>query len=111
MKQRIQTKWIKALRSGQYTQCTNVLADGDVRKSNFCCLGVLTNIYCEEKGKAFDDIKGDNNYMPKKVVEWAGVEGISPRLSGGERDWLANMNDAGASFSDIAALIEKQGVR
>jgi hypothetical protein len=38
------TRWINALRSGDYNQCQNVLKDGD----SFCCLGVLTDLLIKD---------------------------------------------------------------
>lgn len=42
-------KWIKALRSGKYKQCTGALCDIPVSMdAHYCCLGVLTLLYAKD---------------------------------------------------------------
>lgn len=93
MKKKIAEKWMKALESGQYKQGRGKLCN--IAGDRFCCLGVLTNLYCEEKGKDFDEVTGvfdsmeDNDVsyeeavklqlettdLPRKVQKWAGIKG------------------------------------
>lgn len=49
MKEKIAKKWVKALRSGNYSQTTGKLCNphGD----SFCCLGVLTELYIQDQQK------------------------------------------------------------
>ena len=53
MKKSVIKKWTKVLKSGEYTQTKGKMANE--RGNSFCCLGVLTNEFCTEKNKDFDD--------------------------------------------------------
>lgn len=52
----LKTKWVAALRSGEFRQATGKLRDGDPEGDGyaFCCLGVL----CVVKGAAWQDYSG-----------------------------------------------------
>lgn len=101
MKIEIRDRWTAALRSGEYEQGKNRLRTGD----EFCCLGV----FCDVVGFDLDaPAVGVNAAMP-----WArasGVEEAPPILQDlvprGVRFSLAEQNDAGATFEEIADLIE-----
>lgn len=43
----IKAKWVAALRSGNYKQGAGFLRQGN----NFCCLGVLCDLYAKENGE------------------------------------------------------------
>lgn len=122
MKSRIKKMWLKALRSGKYAQCEGQLVDeSNPKTTKFCCLGVLTNLYVEETGDAeawkskyADDDPDTATVLDEAVVVWAGlpdenpdVKGISDK-NGYAYDTLAEMNDSGHSFKEIADIIEKQ---
>lgn len=126
MKKEIAEEWVAALRSGDYQQGQRSLRTHDAK---FCCLGVLCDLArsagigswsgCNYVVNTEDPHSGlarqsDCNYLPPAVVEWAGANSSTPRLAEPPDDisfdpdgFLANMNDAGASFTDIANLIEK----
>lgn len=83
MKPDIKQRWINALRSGNYDQARLSLRDGD----NFCCLGVLCDLYGKEKDVLwiFEDFEESesptNEYLcafdgglPDNVMAWAGLE-------------------------------------
>ena len=86
MKEKIKTLWTEALRSGEYEQGQEQLktdaAEG--HKDKFCCLGVLTDLYCKDKGVSWEEATElarcpeDYNptqaisYMPECVASWAG---------------------------------------
>ena len=101
----IAQKWVEALRSGKYEQVTGALRSGD----GFCCLGVA----CELAIESGVDIRRTDDYhaytrvvpnrlLPPVVGEWL-------RLKGSEADWrLANKNDGGSTFAEIADLIEQR---
>lgn len=110
--------WVAALRSGQYGQAIERLKDGN---SNFCCLGVA----CELAVKAglikrvddiyFADEKEYSEVMPTKVALWLGVKERNLGLDTNQT-WngsyrgvgcLAELNDSGASFEEIADIIER----
>jgi len=118
----IKTRWLKALRSGDFKQGTAQLKRTD---DSYCCLGVLCNIavsegVCEEKiihddGRTFISFgKGNSTsetILPLVVMEWAGIEDSDPAVNivvdGLKyRTTLAELNDAGESFDSIADLIE-----
>jgi hypothetical protein len=99
------TKWLDALRSGEYSQ-----AGGFLRTDfGFCCLGV-----------ACDVLNADgwwrNSGAFGRIYDWANAEGgvHDNEVSGGLpfidnkiAGYLANTNDRGASFEEIADWIEE----
>ena len=132
MKKEIADKWVKALRSDKYKQGKNALHNG----SSYCCLGVLTDLYVNEtndgeltsKGYCDNDsdpdVKPQNEVAPHPVLKWSGLQDelggnfscsfVSPEYEEtgeGEEfsmyDSLAEANDAGISFAEIADFIEE----
>jgi hypothetical protein len=118
MKTEIATLWIAALRSGEYRQTQEALKDSD---GGLCCLGVLCNLH---RGAVPGHEWESETYLeeaenlPDEVAEWAGMkyrpgEGdagnlpVRVRLTAGSGAHLAVLNDVGASFSEIADVIEK----
>lgn len=115
MKEEIALKLIKALRSNRYKQTTRALKT-DI---GYCCLGVLCQI--SKLGK-FDSnhppenaagypyvIKGqpsEISVLTKPVMEWAGMKSNIGVLSS-ETETLANYNDNGKSFLEIADIIKQ----
>lgn len=108
MKKSIAKKWVAALRSGQYAQGVGNLREGGA----FCCLGVLCDLHSTITGKGQWDggeyhagCESDCMVPPDNVCEWAGMQENNPDM---ESDYitLAEMNDAGASFAEIADKIE-----
>jgi hypothetical protein len=117
----VKTKWVAALRSGEYEQTTGTLS----RDGAYCCLGVL----CELAIKDGVEIEkhptpgastryGESvGVLPWRVVSWAGVPDCDPDVQVPPKDddqfatdeWqaLSGVNDGGASFELIADLIEK----
>lgn len=116
MKKKIKEQWIQALRSGEYSQTAGCLHS----ENGFCCLGVLTDLYLKEfdeewtAGDPSDEVLSyhvhqNYNYLPLDVVDWAGLDSESPMIvmQDGEKDALANMNDEGKTFEEIAQIIEE----
>lgn len=123
MNQEIKTKWLEALRSGNYKQGT-----GNLRRGiNYCCLGVLCDIYHKETGKG--EWKGMSNIgetfcffaekskntlvLPNDVGAWAEFGPINinnPHITVGEDNdiEISYFNDSGYSFRKLADIIEKQ---
>ncbi len=107
MKKKVARQWVAAIRSGQYRQGTGRLRTGN----KFCCLGVLCNLHA----KAHPDIAatqtdkreylGRDKILPLEVTVWAGMCSNYGTLGNVS---LANLNDDGYSFDDIADLIEKR---
>ncbi|MHB8602222.1 MAG: hypothetical protein ACYC9R_06255 [Nitrosotalea sp.] len=108
MHSNIAKRWITALTSGKYKQCRGELAivkwDGTFK--SFCCLGVLTDLYCKEKKTHEDMFNGLPSF---EVMNWAGMktrEGsyISKK---GPRDLTMDNDQAKRGFKKIAEIIAK----
>jgi hypothetical protein len=84
----IKEKWVKALRSGEYKQTRHVLRDDD----GHCGLGVL----CAVQGIADRQIRG-MQFWSDKPEHWPDED---------QTKELADMNDTGSSFAEIADYIE-----
>lgn len=126
MNKELKTKWIAALRSGEYKQGTNVLRDEDNR---FCCLGVLCDLMIKEgKGEWEDEVIKDelinsrifkykesehHKVLPTTLAKELEID-ISPSgdfknllpVSPYKRQ-LAKANDDGIDFETIAKAIEQ----
>lgn len=135
MNPEIKKIWLDALRSGEYKQGDGVLAktvEWD-EKPRYCCLGVLCDIAAKQgvpieitppKDEVFNEWEFDNETesLPESVREWAGIEdslGGFPNASENSMDtWythggrhfinLADMNDKGVTFEELADVIEKE---
>lgn len=115
MKQEIKKKWVTALRSGKYRQGRGKLkvaleeAEGGFNFGH-CCLGVLCDLRLK---KTTDPIKKrslefqieNGSFLPKNVIEWAGLNGTNPVINGVT---LSSINDSGETFEYIADVIEKE---
>jgi len=133
------TKWTEALRSGEYEQAEgrlHVKPAGDV-VGGHCCLGVLTDVYCKETGRTWEEVLGDRSvhtvaYLPYEVstaVEFTdgeldlhGTDGVdvvicpeADELKGAlDHSTASAVNDnykrghtGHGSFNDIADAIEE----
>ncbi|HET6917238.1 MAG TPA: hypothetical protein VFH56_14185 [Acidimicrobiales bacterium] len=101
-------EWVAALRSGKYPQTKGRLRAPE----GYCCLGVATELagckgaWCELDGAyCYGDFDAG---MPPEAQEWLGVSDILPD-SGRYGDNYASLNDAGASFEEIADHFEEYG--
>lgn len=82
----IKRKWIEALQSGKYQQCTRALCDREEAPTQYCCLGVLW------------DLEGRPDNL---TALWAKHVGMN-------KGRLIKMNDdQGRSFAEIADYIEQ----
>lgn len=81
--------WQEALRSGEYEQGRGQLRDED----KFCCLGVLLEVSWHGDWEWADD------YLPTEA-------GVAFDVPYGDQEGLANMNDGGRTFDEIADWIE-----
>lgn len=97
---RFKDKWIKALRSGKYTQGKYKLKTSG---NKFCCLGVI----CEITGNptnGYEIIEGVNNIKGKIPKILLSKENYTPKLIGK----LVKFNDdKDKSFNWIAYYIER----
>ena len=122
---------LRRLRSGEYAQ-----GRGQLRSpaDEFCCLGVIGDMAVEAGCATWERIHGPGavtdgqgvlvdlnlnagvNYLPPGVTDWIGLVGQQGDLgqygipqtgaSYGIPHSLANANDSGFSFAEIADLIE-----
>lgn len=105
MDKRIKKAWLKALRSDDYNQGVGQLCrTGDDGVDHFCCLGVLIDIAADgdwrltQKGWTFE---GQRCMPPADFLNEVGLDGS---LS----NELADDNDNGLSFKQIAGKIERR---
>lgn len=97
MNAELKARWVAALRSGEWKQCTGYLRDGDA----YCCLGVLHKIVTgQEPAKAWN---GDRPMALDFIDEK--VDGMQLQIK------LVAMNDGRDthlhSFAEIADYIER----
>jgi hypothetical protein len=134
MKPHIKAKWLEALRSGEYKQGRDCLHN--TSDDTFCCLGVLTDLYQKEQTKnkkkklkesvdsdaytthtVYTEVfeqngsvirKSENGVLLRSVAMWAGLNDQNPDIVvNGSYRTVAELNDEGKSFKEIADLIEK----
>ncbi len=133
MNPEIKDQWIDALTNGTYRQGTGVLQTGD---GSFCCLGVLCDLYHQETGNGewvagskqvanvnaervpvtnpttgFTDMRfpdktihfksflGDHMREAREITRWSGLDYMRASK-------LAELNDNGRSFAEIAEVIQ-----
>lgn len=107
MNQQVKERWLDALRSGEYRQGAGRLRWDD----RFCCLGVLCDLHAKETGnewRAKVDYLGKNHLLPSMVVKWAELDDGDPVIDDPHFSSLSQMNDHGATFGQIANIIEAQ---
>jgi len=118
MRQDIADKWIVALRSGEYKQGSDYLCDSGYH----CCLGVLCELYMEHTGdllyaslKRDDGVVSYGGYtetLPIEVMKWSGVSTETGSIYDSDMQdvfsSLAEMNDSGHTFDELADIIHQQ---
>ena len=128
MNPEIKSKWIAALRSGEYEQARGSLMRIMHRNFEtgkigvgFCCLGVLCDLASQESVCRWQDREavtidmfGRSNFngdsLPAPVAEWAGLKESDPEVSTsiGVVARLSELNDSyRLTFSQIADVIEE----
>ena len=122
MKKKIADMWVKALRSGKFKQGTDALCLlNDSKKPQYCCLGVLCEIYNQEhkiklktntvvtsgvgKIRSYND---STDVPPLKVQRWAGLRTETGEITGSNGVGLVPLNDNGSSFKKIAKVIQEE---
>ena len=120
--------WVKALRSGLYTQGTGFLRDKD---DNFCCLGVASDVcklkepvlatYDSDSPNAY--YYGDPNeehdciYLSGDAMDYYGlkthdgsymIENVGGEESYSDYNLVTDNDDHHLSFDEIADIIEKE---
>ncbi len=127
MNKDIKQKWITALLSDDYTQGRNCLRNNN---DEFCCLGVLCDLYWKETGDGqwdkditayyFKTQDGTDDLIPPTEISiWADLDSPNPLVNFKDtKVCLANLNDGTydpnlntdapkLSFKEIAELIDK----
>lgn len=108
------TRWIHALRSGEYKQAREYLRSGD----RFCCLGVACDIYAKDTGdgkwsdgglfKAHNGEQRSFQLIPPSVKDYFGLN-YHPGDDTDLAPTLMLMNDVkNKTFGEIADYLEKQ---
>ena len=104
----VKEKFLKALRSGKYEQGTNCLR---TRDDKYCCLGV----YCEVVGLEWDEHPQGDRYTVcgcSSMIPSEHHHQFARSDSGNHSSYcctlLAEMNDNGTPFNEIADWIEEK---
>ena len=118
MRKDIAEKWVEALRSDLFVQGQDMLAN--IKRTEHCCLGVLCEIAIENgvrvkvetEGEEYMKFAGEGYRLPHVVKEWADMMFDDGRLFDEDTedlplDSLAELNDSGSSFKEIADHIEE----
>lgn len=112
MNPEIKKLWVDALKSGEYEQGRGALCVGE----SFCCLGVLCDLavkqgarvrVAKERDKTTYDSR--SACLPPSVSDWAGLDNAWGEYKTNTRGDgnLANLNDVGKTFNQIAYYIER----
>lgn len=135
MNPRIKELWLEALRSGEYAQGKHELQTTNGKfccLGVLCEIAVKEGVIDPAAPDTIDDMPTIGLYygpegnrecvaLPDVVEKWAGTPGTSPAIDLDDEDlddedrddkgtdtvWLAEENDSGHSFEEIADLIDK----
>ena len=117
MNPEVKTAWLAALRSGEYAQTKQRLRR-EGPDGGFCCLGVLTDLFIEagaSDGPGWEMSPSQYGVyrfchtcvsLSDPVRQWADME-YDIRSDENIVYTLANMNDSGSTFAQIADYIEE----
>jgi hypothetical protein len=101
--------WVEALRSGKYQQARAQLHDDD---GAMCCLGVACDVSgLDEWQGRYGGLYYGGKYavLPAPVKHWLGLRDNTGEFGPNLNDYsLANRNDKGATFAELADLIEAE---
>jgi hypothetical protein len=103
----IKELWVAALESGEYRQGEKALH----YENWHCCLGVLCDLHAQETGSEWENrtvggrsYLGESEVLPPEVTVWAGLDSDNPTV---DDLYLADLNDDGTPFPNIAQLIRE----
>lgn len=111
----VKSKWVTALRSGEYVQGTGFLCPLSQPGKTHCCLGVLAEVAVSEKIIDPPDLEvdafsfdGDVAELGDNIQDWAGLSSGNPAVRcRGTLTALSVLNDdMFLNFDEIADLIE-----
>lgn len=113
MRKELGQRWVAALRSGKFRQGKRALREGDT----YCCLGVLCElavadgaIRAEREANGAYYYDGSSGLPSSATASWAGMrtnDGSHLEELRIEGESLASRNDRGATFAEIADIIER----
>ena len=102
--------WLATLEQHPERQTQGKLGTND---NKFCCLGQLCDLLYEKNeistttdGELKYGQEGDSMYLPNEVVDFMGFYDWSGIIDEGKSS-LAEMNDAGATWPEIAKFIRE----
>lgn len=107
---KLMRRWIEVLRSRPYKQGQGWLRQVKDGVEKHCCLGVACELFGNKKSWKFnEDIEvysyNENDmFLTKSIADKLG-------LSANEQKALANMNDEGKKFYQIARYLERKYLR
>lgn len=114
-REELRRQWVAALRSGEFTQTRGYLC----HKGRYCCLGIACEVFDRafpgelEREVLTDRITFNNHatLLPDVVrhavgITYAGGDFVVSSLDDEDESSLAERNDDGATFAEIADLIE-----
>jgi len=120
MDQKIKKIWIKALKSGEFKQCRGYLAND----GKYCALGVLSILALLEGVCTYNEGEGIGKFDNRKfslsfnIMKWAGIAQEDEKYLDPEEhevkirykkgfSTILDLNDQGASFKEIARIINE----
>lgn len=85
----VKAAWIAALRSGEYKQGYGKLRTNYSTEKEYCCLGVLCDLYIKTSDEAYwwdgsyfkSKNEIDSYTLPDCVLKWAELDSTNPRTS------------------------------
>jgi hypothetical protein len=104
-------KWLKALESGRYSQAEAQLRYLSGKNASYCCLGVLCNLHKDKENKWDSETFVTHLYgVPDaEFYEMPPADILKKvNLPQSLADTLAEMNDNGKTFKEIAAFLRKK---
>lgn len=122
MYETVANKWLAALRSGEYKQGRGTLHVCKDNQDEYCCLGVLCDLYAKATGSKPEKFDADEEHshnnisayysyhsesftLPPPVMEWAGMRTNTGVVKYDKH--LAALNDEyRLSFLELANIIE-----
>lgn len=116
MNKHIKKLWVAELRNPNIKQTSGQLRTGTGAYTAFCCLGVLCNLHAAAHPKiAAAELSpytylNERGCLPQAVIDWAGIPSIygDEVIINGKKLTLAEHNDSGATFIELAAAIQAQ---
>lgn len=109
MNAEVKERWVTALRSGEFKQGRVYLraSNDQTGAEEFCCLGVLCLI--EDPESWSEEPRHEGGWLHRGEEELPDEDLMEEMgLSRSEVSYLAEMNDAGDSFEEIADYIERE---